>query len=128
MQAFSSGEEGDMTSLVSPRTNITSFKEIYCVSFMYMLYGSGAGELQLHVNHTNGQMEKKWHTFGDQGLKWHHSEVQIIFPQSDFYLVFVSQQGYPDSATAIDDISLKHERCSTLEGKVTSRHTYESYI
>ena len=56
MLALSTGKEGDTTSLVSPRINITSQQDVYCVSFIYMLYGSGVGELQLHVNFTNGQM------------------------------------------------------------------------
>ncbi len=50
MLALPAGEEGDKAFLESPEFKIKAGSS-YCVMFWYMLYGSGAGELRLHIKY-----------------------------------------------------------------------------
>ena len=103
-------QEGQETQLISPLHKATVSN--YCLTFGYVLYGSGAGQLSVSILYSSGVSRQVLEMFGDQGLEWKTTKVSLSGVSEDFQLVFTSRQGSTEMAPAVDDIYVSEGKCS----------------
>ncbi|XP_034458883.1 MAM domain-containing protein 2-like isoform X2 [Hippoglossus hippoglossus] len=93
-------------------------RESQCLSFYYHMYGSGIGQLSVHLD-KGGEDVLLWQQSGEQSIAWLRARVEY---QSDslHQLVFEATRG-PSvrSDIAIDDIILEGGPCPEMEIQAT---------
>ncbi|XP_044190494.1 MAM domain-containing protein 2-like [Thunnus albacares] len=89
-----------------------------CLRFYYHMYGSGTGQLSVHLNN-NGEDVLLWQRSGEQSIAWLRATVEY---QSDrqHQIVFEATRGSSvRSDIAIDDIILESGPCPEAEIRAT---------
>nr|CAB3263601.1 MAM and LDL-receptor class A domain-containing protein 1-like [Phallusia mammillata] len=102
-------QPGDKARLVSPLMEPTTGQ---CLEFYYHMFGVGAGELQVHMQHAGARTRTQvWADIGNHGDQWKRAKTTI---SSDlpFQIVFEGIRGTDyHSDIAFDDVIIKPGAC-----------------
>ncbi|XP_053196560.1 MAM domain-containing protein 2-like [Scomber japonicus] len=89
-----------------------------CLSFFYHMYGSGTGQLSVHLD-KDGEDVLLWQLSGEQSIAWLRATVQYQ-SDSQHQIVFEAIRGTSvRSDIAIDDIILEGGPCPETEVRAT---------
>ncbi|CAL1569056.1 unnamed protein product [Knipowitschia caucasica] len=95
-----------------------------CLLFYYHMYGSGTGQLRVHVDE-GGDMRTVWKQEGERGLGWLRAQVQYSSDRQH-QIVFEATRGSSvRSDIAIDDIRLESVPCPVEDLDVTGGSSNE---
>ncbi|XP_029940563.1 MAM domain-containing protein 2 [Salarias fasciatus] len=90
----------------------------HCLRFFYHMYGSGTGQLRVHVDR-DGEDEVVWQLGGEQSVAWLRAQVEYRC-DSQHQIVFEAIRGSSvRSDIAIDDIVLEGGPCPEMEIRAT---------
>ena len=65
MVAVPGGVEGEKAELISPELTVETKVDL-CISFKFIMIGTGNGELRVNMRFTNGTTIMMWQAFDDQ--------------------------------------------------------------
>uniref|UniRef100_H3DMT5 MAM domain containing 2 n=1 Tax=Tetraodon nigroviridis TaxID=99883 RepID=H3DMT5_TETNG len=89
---------------------LRGFRGSQCLQFYYHMYGSGTGELNLHLKYDSGE-KLLWQQSGEQSISWLRATVEFQH-DSQHQIVFEATRGASvRSDIAIDDIVLEGGPC-----------------
>ena len=68
MVAVPDGNEGDEAELISPEIILEGETDL-CLSFVYLMAGTGSGTLSVSLRHANGTTRALWLSFDEQSTE-----------------------------------------------------------
>ena len=105
---------GDSAKLMSVSFPGTGPESPMCMHFWFHMFGSGIGNLKIHLRHfrnLDAQLQEIWSLSGNAGNAWFKSEVTIS-SIDDFQLIFEASVGNTGMGDiAIDEITFTPGAC-----------------
>ena len=73
----SRGYAGQVARFISRPVSNTVSHHTYCLYFMYHMFGSGMGRLEVKIKDADGAEQILWDKSGNQGVQWHKAHVSV---------------------------------------------------